>query len=75
MFNDSTSVLNAVNTPYMGGETNTAEAFRVVHQMMFTPENGDRASADNVLVMITGGVSQNRCVSIRSEETRDVFRS
>jgi len=59
-FTEIDSVLDAVNMPYPGGQTNAAEAIRVVRQTMFTPENGDQTSASNVLVLITDGISQDR---------------
>ena len=49
-----------MNLPYTGGTTNTAEALRVMRNVMFTEENGDRPDAINVGVVITDGKSNNR---------------
>jgi collagen type VI alpha len=56
----TTSALNALNLRFTGGTTNTAEALRIVRQSMFTPENGDRPEAINVLLLLTDGKSDNR---------------
>ena len=45
---------------YRGGKTNTADALRVAYTQMFSQFNGDRADAQNVLVVITDGDSNNK---------------
>ncbi|KAK3083413.1 hypothetical protein FSP39_021982 [Pinctada imbricata] len=39
------------------GSTNTADALKVVHQNVFTEENGDRPNVKNIAILITDGVS------------------
>ncbi|XP_033750926.1 cartilage matrix protein-like [Pecten maximus] len=41
--------------PYVGGGTNTAKAIAYAQEKMFTPENGGRAWAAKILVLITDG--------------------
>jgi len=43
--------------PYLGGGTNTAAALRLLREVIFRPENGDRPSARNVVVLIANGES------------------
>jgi len=59
-YNNTLDLLNAINFRYDGGTTNTAEAIRLAYQTMFTPENGDRPNAVNILIIITDGKSDNR---------------
>ena len=51
-------VMRAVHAvPYRHGNTNTAEALETARSTMFSPRNGDRSSVDNLLIVITDGVS------------------
>jgi len=43
--------------PYIGGETNTVAALRMLREVIFQPANGDRISVRNVAVFITNGES------------------
>jgi len=43
--------------PYIGGRTNTMAALRLLRDVIFRPENGDRVSARNVAVLIANGES------------------
>ena len=64
-FKSKEFVLDAIDEiPYIYGSTNTAEALRVVRTEMFTPMNGDRPNVDNVVMLITDGIS-----SINSQRT------
>lgn len=56
-YNSTQQTLNAINFRFLGDSTNMADALRVVCQNMFTPENGDRDSAINILILITDGKS------------------
>ena len=58
---DNTTLVKAIqNIQYIRGSTNTAEAIRYVLDNSFTPEAGDRDTADNVLIVITDGQSNNK---------------
>ncbi|CAH1783538.1 unnamed protein product [Owenia fusiformis] len=41
-----------------GGSTHTAEGIRVANNQMFTTSNGDRAGVQNVIVLVTDGMSK-----------------
>lgn len=43
--------------PYIYGSTNSADALRTMHEVMFTEVNGDRPDVENIAFMITDGVS------------------
>jgi len=38
--------------PYLGGKTNTTAALKVLRDVIFQPENGDRVSARNVAILV-----------------------
>ncbi|KAK2165643.1 hypothetical protein LSH36_47g02029 [Paralvinella palmiformis] len=59
-YNSTRSIINAMNLPYTGGTTNTAEALRVLRTEMFVAERGDRPDAINIAVVVTDGKSNNR---------------
>ncbi|KAJ8299055.1 hypothetical protein KUTeg_023115, partial [Tegillarca granosa] len=42
---------------YRYGSTNTADALSIMHEEMFTFENGDRGDVQNIAILITDGVS------------------
>ena len=51
-------LLNAIqNLAYSKGKTNTADGLRIVDEMIFTEEGGDRSNIANVLIIITDGQS------------------
>ena len=54
---DLLSALNYV--PYHNGPTQTDLALKYVTDHMFTYSSGDRSYARNVVILVTGGVSQN----------------
>ncbi|XP_041374199.1 uncharacterized protein LOC121387240 [Gigantopelta aegis] len=57
-FHTKLDVLRAVDTvPYRYGNTNTAEALETVTSTMFSVRHGDRSAVDNLVVVITDGVS------------------
>ena len=43
--------------PYLGGRTNTAAALRLLRHVIFQSRNGDRDSAQNVVILIANGES------------------
>ncbi|XP_052813420.1 uncharacterized protein LOC128240703 isoform X10 [Mya arenaria] len=43
--------------PYIYGSTNSADALKTMHEVMFTARNGDRPDVDNIAFMITDGIS------------------
>jgi len=43
--------------PYLGGNTNTTAALKMLRDVIFQPENGDRGSVRNVAVLIANGES------------------
>ena len=43
--------------PYVGGGTNTTAALRMLRDVIFQRENGDRVSVRNVAVLIANGES------------------
>ena len=50
-------MLNAIDRiPFLAETTNTVAAIRYVRTIMFTPQNGDRYSAPNSVIIITDGV-------------------
>ena len=50
-------ILNAIDgIPFLDQTTNTAAAIRYMRTTMFTPQNGDRYSAPNSVIIITDGV-------------------
>ena len=50
-------MLNEIDRiPFLGTSTNTAAAIRYMRTTMFTPQNGDRYSAPNSVIIITDGV-------------------
>ena len=50
-------ILNAIDQiPYLAETTNTVAAIRYMRTIMFTPQNGDRSSAPNSVIIITDGV-------------------
>jgi Mg-chelatase subunit ChlD len=44
-------------TPWIHGNTNTADALRELRTVMFTTKHGDRPEAENVAIVMTDGVS------------------
>ena len=43
--------------PYLGGRTNTTAALRMLRDVIFQPQNGDRITVRNVAVLIANGES------------------
>jgi len=43
--------------PYLGGNTNTTAALRLLRDVIFQPQNGDRIAVRNVAVLIANGES------------------
>jgi collagen type VI alpha len=57
-FSSRSNIFDAIDEMnLMSGNTNTADAIRLARKRMFTPENGDRSDADNVIMLITDGTS------------------
>ncbi len=51
-------VLQAIEmTPFSRGRTNTAEALGLLHETMYTQQNGDRFDAPNFAIVVTDGES------------------
>ncbi|ELU16324.1 hypothetical protein CAPTEDRAFT_192434 [Capitella teleta] len=67
---DKTNLTQILRTPtfYSGGKTNMAEGLNVVNTELFTALHGDRSSIDNVLIMLTDGVSSHMDPNISPEE-------
>ena len=65
-----------MNVIYDGGTTNTADGLATVTDILFTPENGDRATAPNLLIVITDGESNNKQLTvtqaIRAKTTKNI---
>lgn len=54
-YKTKTDILNGIDrVTYRPGQTDTAQAFRTVHQQMFRPHRGDRDFARNYIVLVTG---------------------
>lgn len=64
-YNTTEQTLNAVNFRYTGDSTNMADALRVICQNMFTPENGDRPEAINIIILMTDGKSNDPDSTLR----------
>ncbi|CAC5378859.1 COL6A [Mytilus coruscus] len=59
-FLDKAALIYAITKiPYLTGNTHTAEAINFVNSHMFIPSSGDRADAQNVLVVLTDGQSSD----------------
>jgi uncharacterized protein YegL len=57
-YTDSASMKAAIDgTKFLDENTNTSGGIYTAHKIMFTPENGDRPLAPNMMVIITDGVS------------------
>jgi hypothetical protein len=66
-YNNKHSLQNAIqNTPYLGGNTNTALAMRTVLEQSFTATAGDRPDARNILFVITYGQSTDASATERA---------
>ena len=53
-------MLAAIDTiKYTRGTTNTGQALRFLHSLMFTEEHGDRSNARNVAFLVTDGASND----------------
>jgi collagen type VI alpha len=48
---------------YSGGATNTANALFTARTQMFVPEKGDRSDVDNMIVLLTDGISTEPAVT------------
>ncbi|XP_052806160.1 collagen alpha-1(XIV) chain-like [Mya arenaria] len=57
------------NVPYQGGITNTNDALETVRTQMLTSQNGDRPNAENVVIVLSDGRSNDKIDTIR-EATR-----
>lgn len=57
-YSNKADIFNAIDSiPYIYGSTNTADALRTMHTVMFTALNGDRDSVPNTAIVITDGIS------------------
>ena len=57
-FSTKTAITNEIESiVYTGGSTNTSDGLRVMRTEQFVTQNGDRANADNVAIIITDGAS------------------
>lgn len=71
-------VLNALTVNYLRGSTDTAGAIAAAHAM-FSADNGDRADAENILVLFTDGRADDRIAAIETaaagrSRSRNVFQ-
>lgn len=64
-------VFDAIDeVPYLYGSKNTADALRVMRTEMFTIANGDRLNVDNVVILVTDGVSNiNAQLTVQEAES------
>ena len=46
-----------LKSEFLGGKSDMAEAFKFVRNTVFSPQNGDRANAQNILILIANGPS------------------
>ncbi|ELT89682.1 hypothetical protein CAPTEDRAFT_104247, partial [Capitella teleta] len=60
--------------PYIRGTTNTAEAIKYADTTMFTKNNGDRSTAENIIVVMTDGGSNDKLATF-SEATKAKTRA
>lgn len=52
------NIFNAIDeVPYNDGNSNTADAIKIVRSEMFTQANGDRPDVPNVAIIVTDGIS------------------
>lgn len=59
-------LLNAISqVHYYGGVTHTSEAIEAVRTQILTSQKGDRPSAENVVIVLTDGQSNNHIDTIR----------
>ena len=59
-------LLSALNyVPYHNGPTQTDQALKYVNDHMLTYASGDRSYARNVVILVTGGMSQNHANTVR----------
>ena len=57
-FSKRSDIFDAIDEmQHMSGDTNTADAIRLARKQMFTPDNGERPDADNVIMLLTDGTS------------------
>ena len=57
-YSDKNSLKAAIRAiTYSGGHTNTAGGIRIMNDVEFRPENGDRPGVQNIAIVITDGVS------------------
>ena len=59
-------VLNALVFDRPMGVPNTAEALTLTYQRVFTTQNGDRADAPNVAIVVTSGLSPSISATARA---------
>ena len=73
-YRTSADIKAAIDTiPYIYGSTNSADALKTMHEVMFTRSNGDRPNVDNIGFMITDGISNinSRRTIPEAEAARD----
>ena len=63
--NDVFSAIDAIH--YTGGGTYTPGALKTVRTEMFTAANGDRASVNNIAIVVTDGVSNGNPIKSADE--------
>ena len=60
-YTDKNSLNKAIRRiRYLGRNTNTAGGIRIMHDVEFTPQNGDRPGVPNIAVVITDGESNRK---------------
>lgn len=55
--NSADVVHKILSTHYLGSDTNTASALKLVREGQFRPERGDRPDVPNVVIIVTDGNS------------------
>ncbi|KAI0213235.1 hypothetical protein LSAT2_001785 [Lamellibrachia satsuma] len=70
-YTDKNSLKAAIRgISYLGGHTNTAGGIRIMHDVEFTPQNGDRPGVPNIAIVVTDGVSTRDALSTIPEAIR-----
>ena len=70
-FTNRTALFDAVrNIPYIGGDTNTTGALRLMRTEIFNATNGDRADVPNVAILITDGDPTREVDQLNDEVSR-----
>jgi len=71
-FTDLRSLTTAIgNIQYLGGNTNTTGALRLMRTEIFNAANGDRPDVPNVVILITDGIPTREVAGLPDEVLRN----